>query len=331
MILVTGGAGFIGSHTCVELLESGYEIAVADNLCNSDEMVLEDITGITGKRFPFFQIDVRDTESLKSVFSQYSIDEVIHFAGLKAVGESVQNPLLYYRNNLECTLNLSQVMREFGCFKLIFSSSATVYGANNRPPYTEDMSFSPVNPYGWTKLMQEQVLRDLKASNNEWRVALLRYFNPVGAHKSGLIGENPRGIPNNLMPYICKVAAGELPFLNIFGNDYDTRDGTGIRDYIHVMDLAKGHVAAMRYIEEHDDLLTVNLGRGEGYSVLEVVRAFERASGRAIPSKFAPRRSGDIDACWADVERAAGLLNWRAGYSLDEMCADSWRFANRKH
>ena len=330
MILVTGGAGYIGSHTCVELLEAGYEIVVADNLSNSEESVIEAVFDITGKTFDFYKTDVCDADSLRRIFARWKIDSVIHFAGLKAVGESVEKPLEYYRNNLVGTLTLCRVMDEFACRKLVFSSSATVYGPYNRPPYTEEMQLSAVNPYGWTKIMQERILTDLAASDARWRIALLRYFNPLGAHKSGLIGERPRGIPNNLMPYICKVAAGELPHLNIFGNDYNTPDGTGVRDYIHVVDLARGHIAALKYIESHAEMLTVNLGKGEGYSVLDVVHAFERASGKTIPVKFAPRRAGDIDFYWADVKKAEKLLDWRAEYSLDEMCADNCRYVSKR-
>jgi UDP-glucose 4-epimerase len=326
MILVTGGAGFMGAHTCVELLESGYEIVIVDNLCNSDESVIKNISKITGKDIIFYRVDVCNYEKLHKVFAECKIDAVLHFAGFKAVGESVEKPLSYYRNNLVATLTLCRLMDEYRCRRIVFSSSATVYGVNNNPPFTEDMPVLATNPYGKTKLMQEQILTDLKLSDKRWSIAILRYFNPIGAHISGLIGENPRGIPNNLMPYICKVAIGNLPFLNIFGNDYNTPDGTCVRDYVHVMDIASGHIAALRYIETHDETLLVNLGRGEGLSVLDVVHAFESVTGKTIPFKFVSRRSGDVDTCWANITKAYNLLGWRANRTLNEMCADSWRY-----
>jgi len=328
MILVTGGAGFIGSHICVELIESGYDIVVVDNLCNSDDSVISSIIQITGKYFEFYKLDVSDVPGLRRVFEKHPIDAVIHLAGLKAVGESSVKPLLYYQNNLVSTLSLCRVMGEFGCHTLVFSSSATVYGPNNPVPYTEDMPLSASNPYGRTKIIQEQILTDITSADRYWNIALLRYFNPIGAHPSGLIGENPSGTPNNLMPYICCVAAGKLPFLNIFGRNYPTHDGTGARDYIHVADLARGHIKALDYIKNHSGILTVNLGRGEGYSVLDVVRSFEKVSGISIPLRFVENRPGDLPAYWADVSKANTLLDWRAAISLDAMCADSWRFAS---
>jgi UDP-glucose 4-epimerase len=330
MILVTGGAGFIGSHTCVELMESGYDLVIVDNLCNSDESVIGSISKLSGKSIELIKLDVSEGPGLRQVFANHKIDAVIHFAGLKAVGESVDRPLLYYKNNLGSTITLCQVMEEFDCRTMVFSSSATVYGSNNNAPYTEDMPLSATNPYGSTKVFQEQILSDLAISNKRWKIALLRYFNPVGAHSSGLIGDNPAGIPNNLMPYICQVAAGKLPYLNVFGRDYSTPDGTGVRDYIHVSDLAKGHIQALRYIENHAGVLPVNLGRGEGYSVLDVVEAFERVNQTKVPIKFVERRPGDIASCWADVHKAEKLLNWRAVLPLEAMCKDSWRFASRR-
>ncbi len=329
MVLVTGGAGFIGSHTCVELLEAGHEVVVVDNLVNSKEESLEAVKKITGKECKFYKVDINDEKGLDKVFSENDIDSVIHFAGLKAVGESCEKPLEYYQNNISGTLTLLKVMRKYGCESIVFSSSATVYGCNNQPPLVEDMPTSATNPYGWTKVMQEQILSDISAADKNMRVALLRYFNPIGAHKSGLIGENPNGIPNNLMPYICKVAIGKLPCLNVFGDDYDTIDGTGVRDYIHVVDLAKGHLAAMKYLKEHTGVLTVNLGTGNGYSVLQVVEAYRKASGKEIPVKICPRRPGDVAENYADASKALKLLNWKAQYGIDDMCADSWNFASK--
>lgn len=328
MILVTGGTGFIGSHTCVELLNKGEEVVIVDNLYNSKIEVLDSIKKITGKECAFCKTDINDEQGLREVFSKYSIDAVIHFAGLKAVGESVEKPHFYYSNNISGTLTLLKVMKEFNCKKIVFSSSATVYGNNNEPPFSEDMPTSATNPYGWTKVMQEQILSDIAFADTEMRVVLLRYFNPIGAHPSGLIGENPNGIPNNLVPYICKVAVGKLPCLNVFGNDYNTVDGTGVRDYIHVVDLAKGHIAALEYLKNNKGCLTVNLGTGVGYSVLQVAKSYEKASGREIPVKICPRRAGDIASCYADVTKARETLGWQAEYGIDEMCRDAWKFAS---
>lgn len=329
MILVTGGCGFIGSHTCVELLNSGKEVVIVDNLYNSKIEVLDAIKTITGKSCEFYKVDINDENGLREVFSTHKIDAVIHFAGLKAVGESVEKPREYYSNNISGTLTLLKVMNEFSCKSIVFSSSATVYGNNNLPPFKEGMPTSATNPYGWTKVMQEQILSDIAFADPDMKVALLRYFNPIGAHPSGLIGENPNGIPNNLVPYICKVAIGKLPYLNVFGNDYDTVDGTGVRDYIHVVDLAKGHIAALNYLEHNNGCVTVNLGTGVGYSVLEVVEAYKKASKRDIPVKICPRRAGDIAACYADATRAKELFGWTADFGIDEMCRDAWRFAEK--
>ncbi len=329
MVLVTGGAGFIGSHACVELLNSGFEVVVIDNLINSKVESLDAVKEITGKSCVFYKVDINDENGLREVFSKHKIDCVIHFAGLKAVGESVEKPHYYYSNNISGTLTLLKVMNEFNVKSIVFSSSATVYGCDNLPPLTEDMRTSATNPYGWTKVMQEQILRDLAVADPEMRVALLRYFNPIGAHPSGLIGENPNGIPNNLVPYICKVALKQLPYLNVYGDDYDTVDGTGVRDYIHVVDLAKGHLAAMRYLEKNKGVLTVNLGTGNGYSVLQVVEAYKKASGKDIPVKIQPRRSGDVAANFADAQKAKELINWTAELGIDEMCRDAWNFASK--
>lgn len=329
MILVTGGCGFIGSHTCVELLNAGKEVVIVDNLYNSKIEVLDSIKSITGKTCDFYKVDINDESGLREVFSKHKIDAVIHFAGLKAVGESVEKPREYYSNNISGTLTLLKVMNEFNCKSIVFSSSATVYGNNNLPPFKEGMPTSATNPYGWTKVMQEQILSDIAFADKDMRIALLRYFNPIGAHPSGLIGENPNGIPNNLVPYICKVAVGKLPYLNVFGNDYDTVDGTGVRDYIHVVDLAKGHIAALDYLENNKGCVTVNLGTGVGYSVLQVVEAYKKASKRDIPVKICPRRAGDIASCYADATRAKELFGWTAQYGIDEMCRDAWRFAEK--
>lgn len=330
MILITGGTGFIGSHTAVELLKIGCEVVIADNLVNSKIETLDCIEQITGVRPKFYEIDVCDEQALRKVFEENRIDAVIHFAGLKAVGESVAKPYEYYSNNIISTLTLCKVMKEFGCNNFVFSSSATVYGMNNVAPYTEDMPTSATNPYGQTKFMQELILRDIAAANPDMAVALLRYFNPIGAHESGLLGEDPNGIPNNLMPYICKVAIGKLPCLNVFGNDYDTPDGTGVRDYIHVVDLALGHIAALNYINEHKGVLTVNLGTGKGSSVLDIVKAFEKASGVRIEYKITGRRPGDIATCYASTAKAKELLGWEATRTLDDMCRDSWNFISNK-
>ena len=329
MVLVTGGAGFIGSHACVELLNAGFEVVVIDNLINSKVESLDAVKEITGKSCIFYKVDINDENGLREVFSKHKIDCVIHFAGLKAVGESVEKPHYYYSNNISGTLTLLKVMNEFNVKSIVFSSSATVYGCDNLPPLTEDMRTSATNPYGWTKVMQEQILRDLAVADPEMRVALLRYFNPIGAHPSGLIGENPNGIPNNLVPYICKVALKQLPYLNVYGDDYDTVDGTGVRDYIHVVDLAKGHLAAMRYLEKNTGVLTVNLGTGNGYSVLQVVEAYKKASGKDIPINIQPRRPGDVAANFADAKKAKELINWAAELGIDEMCRDAWNFASK--
>ena len=325
-VFITGGAGFIGSHTCVALLQAGYDIVVADNLSNAKLEAVHRITQITGKAFPFYQVDIRDRAGLEQIFSAYDIDAVIHFAGLKAVGESVRKPLEYYQNNVAGTLVLCEVMRQFGCKKMVFSSSATVYGPQNPIPYREEFPTGPVNPYGFTKLMVEQILTDLGHSDPEWSISLLRYFNPIGAHESGLIGEDPNGIPNNLLPYICQVAVGKLEKLHVFGNDYDTPDGTGIRDYVHVCDLAEGHLKALEYVSGHTGVDAVNLGTGRGCSVLEVVAAYERACGKPIPYVVDPRRPGDIGEYYADPSKAKAVFGWEAKRSLDDMCRDSWNF-----
>jgi len=325
-ILVTGGAGYIGSHTCVELLEAGYEVIVADNLSNSKEESLRRVEAITGKRLTFHEVDLLDREALSSIFARSEIRSVIHFAGLKAVGESVSVPLRYYHNNVTGTLILCSVMMEHGVRNMVFSSSATVYGDPERVPIREDFPLGATNPYGRSKLMIEVILRDLHASDAGWNIALLRYFNPVGAHASGLIGEDPNGTPNNLMPFISQVAVGKLPMLSVFGNDYPTRDGTGVRDYIHVMDLARGHIHALKKLEQRPGIVTYNLGTGQGYSVLEMVRAFEKASGRKIPYRIAERRPGDIASCYADPSKAESELGWKAQRGIDDMCRDSWKW-----
>ncbi len=326
-ILVTGGCGYIGSHTCVELLEAGYQLVVVDNLSNSKTTALERVEHITGRKVDFHQADIRDRDGLRAVFDQHDIESVIHFAGLKAVGESVAQPLRYYDNNIAGTIALCEVMAERGVRNLVFSSSATVYGDPHTVPIREDFpTGGTTNPYGTSKLMIEHILRDLRVSDPEWRIAILRYFNPVGAHSSGLIGEDPNGIPNNLMPFIAQVAVGRRDFLRVFGNDYPTPDGTGVRDYIHVVDLAKGHLAALKYLAANEGLLTVNLGTGRGYSVLEVAAAFGRVSGKNIAYEIVDRRPGDVACCYADPEMAARVLNWRAGLGIEEMCADAWRW-----
>ena len=325
-ILVTGGAGYIGSHTCVELLNAGYEIVVADNMNNAKPQALEAIRTITGKDFAFYQIDMRDRAAMEALFEKERIDAVIHFAGHKAVGESVAKPLMYYDNNLYGFIVLAETMEKFGVKKLVFSSSATVYGMNNPVPFKEDMPTSATNPYGYTKVMIEQMLDDICVAHEDWAVCKLRYFNPIGAHESGLIGEDPNGIPNNLLPYVARVAAGKLKELSVFGNDYDTPDGTGVRDYIHVVDLAKGHLAALKYVEGNTGSRAVNLGTGNGVSVLEIVRAFEKASGRAVPFKIVDRRPGDIASSYADPSLAETLLHWHAEKNIDDMCRDGWHF-----
>jgi UDP-glucose 4-epimerase len=327
-ILVTGGAGFIGSHTCVELLNSGYDIVIVDNLYNSSEKSLDRVKELTRKDFSFYPYDIRDKENMRKVFENHKIDACIHFAGLKAVGESCREPLMYYDNNIGGTLALCEVMAEYNCKKIVFSSSATVYGMNNISPLKEDMKTGgTTNPYGTTKYMIEIILDDFHKADSDWAVTLLRYFNPIGAHKSGRIGENPNGIPNNLMPYITQVAIGKLPYLNVFGDDYNTPDGTGVRDYIHVVDLALGHVKAVEKILKDEPKVNVyNLGTGNGYSVLDIVKAFEQASGQKIEYKIAPRRPGDLDVCYSDATKAFKELGWKAERDLLEMCEDSWRW-----
>lgn len=328
-ILVTGGAGYIGSHTVVELLNAGMEAVVLDNLSNASEKSLQRISNITGKEIPFYQGDIRDREKLEEIFAKEAVDAVIHFAGLKAVGESVRKPWEYYENNIGGTLTLIDVMRKHGVKKMIFSSSATVYGNPAQIPITEGCPKGQcTNPYGWTKSMLEQILMDIQKADTEWSIVLLRYFNPIGAHKSGLIGENPNGIPNNLMPYITQVAVGKLERLGVFGNDYDTPDGTGVRDYIHVVDLAEGHVKALKKLQEAG-LRIYNLGTGKGYSVLDIVKNFEAASGVKIPYEIKPRRAGDIAVCYADASKAKEELDWEARYGILKMCEDSWRWQKK--
>lgn len=326
-ILVTGGAGYIGSHTCLELLNQGHEVVVFDNLSNSSEESLNRVKKLTGKDLTFYEADMLDLEALERIFHQEKIDAVIHFAGLKAVGESVVKPLEYYYNNITGTLILCDVMRNHGVKKIIFSSSATVYGDPAFIPITEECPKGQcTNPYGQTKSMLEQILTDIQKADPEWNVILLRYFNPVGAHESGLIGEDPAGIPNNLTPYITQVAVGKLKEVGVFGDDYDTPDGTGVRDYIHVMDLANGHVKALKKFEDQPDVYIYNLGTGQGYSVLDMIRAFSRAVGREIPYAIKPRRAGDIATCYSDASKAEKELGWKAERGIDEMCADSWRW-----
>ncbi|AEG31678.1 UDP-glucose 4-epimerase GalE [Thiomicrospira cyclica] len=354
MILVTGGAGYIGSHTCVELLAAGYDLVVVDNLSNSSVASLERVAGIAGvelldgdsglrrndsvsrleipdqvrddARLTFIQGDIRDRGLLRSVFARFEIEAVIHFAGLKAVGESVAMPLRYYDNNVSGSVALFEVMAEFGCKRVVFSSSATVYGDPKSVPIREDFPLSTTNPYGASKLMVENILRDVFASDSDWSIGLLRYFNPIGAHESGLIGEDPNGIPNNLMPFVSQVAVGQREKLSVFGGDYDTVDGTGVRDYIHVVDLAKGHVAALRKLMQQPGLVTVNLGTGRGYSVLEMVKAFEQASGKAVPYEIVARRPGDVAQCYADPSYAFEMLGWKAELGIERMCEDAWRW-----
>jgi UDP-glucose 4-epimerase len=325
-ILVTGGAGYIGSHTCVALIEAGYTPLVYDNLCNSSAESLARVERITGKRPGFIQADIRDAAQLDTVFAQYKIDAVIHFAGLKAVGESVEKPLMYYDNNVGGTVALLEAMQRAKVGNIIFSSSATVYGDPASVPIREDFPLSATNAYGRSKLMIEEILGDLYRAEPHWRIARLRYFNPVGAHESGLIGEDPRGIPNNLMPYITQVAVGRLQKLRVFGGDWPTVDGSGVRDYIHVMDLAEGHVAALKHLLAQDGMFTVNLGTGQGYSVLQMVQAFGKSIGRDLPYEIVERRPGDIAACWADPAAAKMLLGWSAKRGLDTICADAWRW-----
>lgn len=326
MILVTGGTGYIGSHTVVELLARGESVLILDNLCNSSVRVLDRIEQIAGHRPAFVEADIRDRAALDAVFAAHEVSAVVHFAGLKAVGESVALPLHYYDNNVAGTLNLLQAMSAAGVRRLVFSSSATVYGDPHAVPIREDFPLRASNPYGRTKLMIEEILRDLLATDPQWRIAILRYFNPVGAHPSGLIGESPNGIPNNLMPFVAQVAVGQRPELSVFGNDYPTPDGTGVRDYIHVVDLALGHLAALDALSRQAGELTVNLGTGQGYSVLDMVRAFEKASGRGVPYRVVGRRPGDVASCYADPAQAAEVLGWRASRGIDEMCVDAWRW-----
>ncbi|MDQ1909834.1 UDP-glucose 4-epimerase GalE [Paenibacillus sp. GD4] len=328
-ILITGGAGYIGSHTCVELLEAGYDIIVADNFINSKMEAMHRVREITGKDFPVYNVDLLHREGVEKVFAENGIEAVIHFAGLKAVGESVRQPLRYYHNNITGTLILAETMAASGVKKLVFSSSATVYGMPERVPIAEDFPLGATNPYGRTKLMIEEILRDLYVSDPEWSISLLRYFNPIGAHRSGLIGEDPNGIPNNLMPYITQVAIGKLEKLGVFGNDYPTVDGTGVRDYIHVVDLAIGHVRAVEKVLGGRGVNAYNLGTGRGYSVLEMVKAFEKASGRKVPYAIGPRRPGDIAVCYADPVKAKEELGWTATRGIEEMCVDSWRWQSR--
>ena len=330
-ILVTGGTGYIGSHTVCELLNNDYEVVIVDNLCNSKREVVESIKEITNKDVTFYELDLRNKEELRKVFEENEIEGVIHFAGLKAVGESVKEPLMYYDNNLISTLVLLEVMQEFNCKNIVFSSSATVYGDPERLPITEDCRVGgTTNPYGTTKLMIENILNDLYISDNEWSITILRYFNPIGAHESGLIGENPNGIPNNLMPYIIKVATGELPCLNVFGNDYDTIDGTGVRDYIHVVDLAKGHIKAIEKNVLTTGVNTYNLGTGTGYSVLQIVESFERENEIKVSYKIVERRPGDIATCYADPSKALEELGWKAEKGISEMCKDSYNFVKKQ-
>ena len=325
-VLVTGGAGFIGSHTVVELLNAGYEAVVADNLCNASEESLKRVEKITGKKVAFYKVDVRDRAAMEKIFADEKIDWVIHFAGLKAVGESCKKPVEYYDNNLVSTLVLLEVMRDAGCKNIVFSSSATVYGDPNELPIKETTPLNPTtNPYGTSKVMQEMMLKDVYAADNGWNIVLLRYFNPVGAHESGLIGEDPKGIPNNLMPYVAQVASGKLQRIGVFGNDYPTPDGTGVRDYIHVVDLAKGHVAAIKALKTAG-VHVYNLGTGHGYSVLDMIRAFEKACGKTLPYDIKPRRAGDIASCYASSGKAEKELGWKAEYDLEKMCLDQWNW-----
>ncbi len=329
-ILVTGGAGFIASHTNVELLEEGYDVIVMDNLCNSSRESIARVEMITGKKIKFYEADMRDLSSLEKIFSENKIDVIIHFAGLKAVGESCEKPYEYYDNNITGTLNIIKMMKQYNVKKIVFSSSATVYGEPETVPITEDAKVGGVtNPYGRTKLMLEEILSDIHQADPAFDIALLRYFNPIGAHESGMIGEAPNGIPNNLLPYVAKVAAGVLEKVNVFGDDYPTPDGTGVRDYIHVVDLAKGHVCAVKKLMEHPGLVVYNLGTGIGYSVLEIIHNFEKACGKEIPYVIAPRRAGDIPTCYSDPSKAEKELGWKAQYGIDKMCEDAWRWQSQ--
>ena len=326
-ILLAGGAGYIGTHTAVEFLNAGYEVVIADNLYNAKEEAVRRVEKITGKKIPFYKIDVCDKEALRKLFAEQNIDTVVHFAGMKAVGESVAKPLMYYRNNLDATLTLLEVMKEAGCHKFVFSSSATVYGTNDTMPLYETMPRGMcTNPYGWTKWMIEQILMDAAKADPELSAVLLRYFNPIGAHESGMIGEDPQGVPNNIFPYITQVAVGRRELLTVFGDDYDTPDGTCIRDYIHVVDLARGHVAAVPFAETHKGAEIINLGTGNGTSVLEIVEAFERVNIVKIPHVIGPRRAGDLPICYANADKAAELLGWRAEKTIDDMCRDGFRW-----
>lgn len=328
-VLVTGGAGYIGSHTVVLLVEAGHDVVVFDNFCNASKESIKRVEKIVNQPIEVVEGDIRSKEDLKSVFEQQAFDAVIHFAGLKAVGESVELPLKYYDNNVYGTVVLCEVMAEYGCKSIIFSSSATVYGDPHTTPITEDFPLSATNPYGRSKLMVEEILRDLYVSDKEWKIVLLRYFNPVGAHHSGTIGEDPNGIPNNLMPFIAQTAVGKRECLSVFGDDYDTVDGTGVRDYIHVVDLAQGHLQALERLESFDTLKTINLGTGKGYSVLEMLKAFEKASGKVVPYQIAPRRAGDIAKCFANPSYAKEVLGWEAKRGIEEMCQDTWRWQNK--
>jgi len=329
MVLVTGGAGYIGSHTCISLIEAGYETVVFDNFCNSSRESIQRVEKIVGKTIPLVEGDIRSSSDLQKVFDMYTIDAVIHFAGLKAVGESVEQPLKYYDNNVNGTVVLCEVMKQNNCKSIVFSSSATVYGDPHTTPIKEDFPLSATNPYGRSKLMVEEILRDLYVSDNHWKIILLRYFNPVGAHNSGTIGEDPNGTPNNLMPFIAQTAVGKRACLSVFGDDYDTHDGTGVRDYIHVVDLAEGHVKALDKIENFTEVMTINLGTGTGYSVKDMVKAFEKVSGKEVPFCIAPRRAGDIAKCYADPSYAKEVLGWEAKKNIEEMCEDSWRWQSQ--
>ena len=328
-VLLTGGAGYIGSHTAVELLDAGYDVVIGDNFANSKPEVLEKIKSISNKDFKFYETDFTIKEQVEEVFKNEEIDVVVHFAGLKAVGESCSIPVDYYRNNIDSTLTLLEVMKKYDVRNLVFSSSATVYGVPKTVPLKEDMPTSCTNPYGWTKLMNEQILTDVSKANPQLSIVLLRYFNPIGAHESGLIGEDPNGIPNNLMPYITKVAKGILPNLNVFGNDYPTKDGTGVRDFIHVVDLAKGHLKAIEYSVAHNGVETFNLGTGNGYSVLDIVNTFKNVNGVDVPYAIVERRPGDVAECYADASKAEKILGWKAEKKLEDMCKDAWNYINK--
>lgn len=330
-ILVTGGMGYIGSHTTIQLIKEGYEVVILDNLSNAKVEVLDRIEEISGVRPAFYEADLLDYTATNAVFEAHKIDGVIHFAGLKAVGESVQIPLTYYHNNITGTLILCDIMAKHNCKNIVFSSSATVYGMNNEAPFVETMPLSTTNPYGSTKLMIEDILRDVFVSDPTWSISLLRYFNPIGAHESGLIGEDPNGIPNNLLPYVAQVAVGKLEKLSVFGDDYDTVDGTGVRDYIHVVDLADGHLKALNYVLNHKGVEAINLGTGNGTSVLQVIAAFEKAADRTVNYQISPRRAGDIATCFADATKAQSLLGWEATRNIDQMCEDTWRFASKHY